>query len=158
MEQDPEEVGEHSSGAGARVQLEVLEVVEHERDAAGERQHDHEEGDEEHHHVFHQCIDADDDRAKVLGCDPDLDHLDYCQSEGNPPEYSSRRADCRDACSCSRLVLILNLLAASHHVLKAANTQSCQEQQVHHDVVVVPEGEVSLFKSSNFWTRSFQTP
>ena len=48
LEQNPEEVGEHSPGAGARVELEVLEVVEHERDAAGERQHDHEEGDEEH--------------------------------------------------------------------------------------------------------------
>ena len=52
LEQNPEEVGEDPACAGTRVELYILEVVEHERDAAGEGKHDNEEGDQEHHHVL----------------------------------------------------------------------------------------------------------
>ena len=50
---------------GARARP-VPHVVEHVGHAAAEGHHDDKEGDEEHAHVLHHHVDAQDDRAKVL--------------------------------------------------------------------------------------------
>ena len=119
-------------------------------------------GGNAHHHVLHQCVDADDDGPEVFGSDADLDHLDDGQGEGDSPENPPRRADRRDAGPCSPHLPILLLLhprlVAAHHVLEAADAEPREEEQVHHDVVVVPEGEVALLEPSHFRTRSLKAP
>ena len=69
LEQDPGKVGENALGAGVGT---VAQVVEHVGHAAAEGQHDDEESDEEHGHVLHHHVDAEDDGAKVFGGDSDL--------------------------------------------------------------------------------------
>ena len=119
-------------------------------------------GGNAHHHVLHQCVDADDDGPEVFGSDADLDHLDDGQGEGDSPKDPPRRADCRDAGPCSPHLPILLLLhprlVAAHHVLEAADAEPREEEQVHHDVVVVPEREVALLEPSHFRTRSLKAP
>ena len=119
-------------------------------------------GGNAHHHVLHQCVDADDDWSEVFGSDADLDHLDDGQGEGDSPKDPPCRADRRDAGSCSpHLPVLLVLhprLVAAHHVLEAADAEPREEEQVHHDVVVVPEREVALLEPAHFRTRSLKTP
>ena len=62
-----------------------LQVVEHVGDSTREGEHDDKEGDEEHPNVLHHGVDTENDRAEVLGGDPDLDHLDDGQGERHPP-------------------------------------------------------------------------
>ena len=73
-----------------------LEVVEHVRDSTREGEHDNEEGYQEHPYVLHHGVYAEDDWPKVLGGDPDLDHLDDGQGEGHPPQDPTRGLEVRD--------------------------------------------------------------
>ena len=139
-----------------------LQVVKHVGDSTREGEHDDKEGDEEHPDVLHHGVDTENDRAEVLGGDPNLDHLDDGQGEGDSPENPPRRADRRDAGPCSpHLPILLSLhpcVVAAHHVLEAADAEPREEEQVHHDVVVVPEREVALLEPSHFRTRSLKAP
>ena len=132
---------------GTAFPLLILEIIEHVGDTTGECQHDHEESDQEHHHVLHHCVDAEDDGPEVLGCNPDLDDFDDCEGKSNPPEYSPSRAEARYLTATSTDDVIHYLYDQSNH-----------EEKVHHNVVVVPECKISLLESLLIGTWSFQSP
>ena len=124
-----------------------LQVVEHVGDSTREGEHDDKEGDEEHPNVLHHGVDTENDRAEVLGGDPDLDHLDDGQGERHPPQDPSRGFEVGDVEE-----------GLGDHVLQHLDQQSNQEKQVHHNVVVVPESEISFLESPHFWTWTLKAP
>ena len=63
----------------------VLEIIEHVGDSAGESEHDNKERYQEHHHVLHHCVDAEDDGPEVLGCNADFDNFDDGEGKSYPP-------------------------------------------------------------------------
>ena len=71
LQKHPEEVGEDARSGRARALL-IRRHVEDEGDAASERDHDDGERHQEEHDVLHHVIHAQDDRAKVLWRDADL--------------------------------------------------------------------------------------
>ena len=144
LEQDPEEVGEDAVGAGA---LCVPNVVVHVGHTAGEGKHDDEEGDEEHADILHHCIDAQDDRTKIFGSNSNLDDLYDCKSERNSPEDSSCRAECGDL-----------RVSPADNVVNNLDHETNHEEQIHDDVVVVPESKVSFLKSLLVWTGTLEAP
>ena len=83
----------------------------------------------------------------MFGDDSCLDALQYGQSEGDAPEYSSRSLHCSNV-----------PVGVDQDILQHAYGETNQEETVSDDVVVVPEGEVALLEPAHFRTRSLKTP
>ena len=137
----------------------------HVGDTAGEGEHDDQECDEEpedrsdliyirsnkfiywHQHVLQHDSDAEDDGSKVFWHDSCLDALQYGQSEGDAPEYSTRSLHCSNV-----------PVGVDQDILQHAYGETNQEETVSDDVVVVPEGEVALLEPPDAWVGLFKTP
>ena len=127
----------------------MAEIVEHVGDAAGEGQHDDQEGYQEHENILQHDSDAEDDGSEVFGDDPSFDALENGESEGDSPEYSPRGLHSSDVTVRVRVF---------HHVLQHPDDQPHQEEAVGDDVVVVPEGEVSFLEPSGVRVGLLQPP
>lgn len=125
----------------------VLEIIEHVGDSAGESEHDNKERYQEHHHVLHHSIDAENDWPKVLGSNPYLDYLDDGECKCYSPENSPRGTEAG-----------YFTVAATDDVIHNLYYQSNHKEKVHHYVVVIPKCEISLFESFLIRTRTLQSP
>ena len=114
----------------------ILEIVEHVGHPAREGQHDDKEGDQEHHDILHHRVDTQDDGTEIFGGNPNFYDLYDGKCEGNSPQYS--------ACGAQSGYL---RVTPEENVVNDLDDESNHEEHVHDDVVVVPEGEISLFES-----------
>ena len=122
----------------------VTEIVEHVGDTAGEGQHDDEEGDEEHEDILQHNSDAENDWPKVFGHDSRFYTFQNGQRESNAPKYSARRLH-----RCN----IALLFGIHENIFQKTDDETNEKETVSDDVIVVPEGKISLLEPSDTGIR-----
>ena len=85
----------------------------------------------------------------MFGDNSCLDALQYCEGEGNPPEYPPSRLHRGDVPLGVRV---------HQDVLQHPDDEPDEEEAVRDDVVVVPEGEISFLEPPGVGVGLLQPP
>ena len=85
----------------------------------------------------------------MFGDNSCLDALQYCEGEGNPPEYPPSRLHRGDVPLGVRV---------HQDVLQHPDDEPDEEEAVRDDVVVVPEGEISFLEPPRVGVWFLQPP